>query len=118
MSTPTVLSIRRNTCAEANQGQTASVETLTRDAGAVLNACGVELSRQRISTLVRRYKGGIEGRGFAFVDYLLNAVQLTAEQRRNALRHPAIARVIAYADPTGETAVNNVMRADRRELNG
>jgi hypothetical protein len=40
-------------------------------------------------------------------------VQLTAQQRRQALANPDIARVIAYTDPTGETAVNNVMTASR-----
>jgi hypothetical protein len=54
----------------------------------------------------------VESNGLAFEEFLANSVQLTAEQRRRALANPDIARVIAYADPTGEAAVNNVLRDD------
>jgi hypothetical protein len=45
-----------------------------------------------------------------FEAFLVNSMQLTAQQRRQALANADIARVVAYADPTGETAVNNVLR--------
>jgi hypothetical protein len=51
--------------------------------------------------------------GFAFFDFLANAVRLTAEQRRRALADPDVSRVISYADPTGETAVRNIAREAR-----
>ena len=107
--------IRRDDERRGHQRQTPQTETLLRDAHAVIDACGLEMSPSRVRRIVRDYTAsGIQGRGFAFVSYLLNTVQLTAQQRRDAMNHPDIARVIAYADPTGETAVHNVMRAPTR----
>lgn len=67
----------------------------------------------KVARLVRRYLETVARNGWSLFDYLATAVRLDAEQRRRALLHPDIARVIAYADPTGETAVGNVMRAGR-----
>ncbi|EIV27042.1 hypothetical protein [Mycobacteroides abscessus] len=52
----------------------------------------------------------MEQNGFPFEAFLVNTVQLTAEQRAQAKLDPEIARVINYADKTGESAVNNVLR--------
>ena len=48
--------------------------------------------------------------GFTFFDFLANTVQLDADQRRRARMDPEMASVIEYADRTGESAVNNVIR--------
>lgn len=69
------------------------------------------MSPSKVSRLVRTFKDRVEGNGFAFEAFLANSVQLTAAQRRQALAHPDIAKVISYADPVGEQAVRNVLRA-------
>jgi hypothetical protein len=86
-------------------GGTTSAETLIKHAQKLLANCGIQMSASKISRLVRTFQHRVERNGF-----LINSVQLTAEQRRQALANPDIAPVIAYADPTGEAAVNNVMR--------
>nr|MCV7317250.1 hypothetical protein [Mycolicibacillus parakoreensis] len=60
--------------------------------------------------MVRDYKRRVEQNGFPFEAFLVNSAVLSAEQRRRALLNPDIARVISYADPTGETAVSRVLR--------
>lgn len=59
---------------------------------------------------MREYKHRVEQNGFPFEAFLVNTVQLTAEQRAKARLNPEIARVISYADKTGEDAVTNVVR--------
>lgn len=86
-----------------------STEGLTRIAHSVLDHFGYEMTRSHISRLVRRYQATVVG--WSFFDYFANAIALDSEQRRRALLNPEIARAISYADPTGETAVRNVMRA-------
>lgn len=92
-------------------GGTTSAETLIRHAHKLLRNCGVQMSPSKVSRLVRDFKRRVEQNGFPFEAFLVNAVQVTAEQRRALLADPAIARVISYADPTGERAVSNAMRA-------
>jgi hypothetical protein len=91
-------------------GGTTSAETLIKHAQKLLANCGIQMSASKISRLVRTFQHRVERNGFPFEAFLINSVQLTAEQRRQALANPDIAPVIAYADPTGEAAVNNVMR--------
>lgn len=104
MGPPALLATR-----EPSGGST-SADTLIAHAQKLLGNCGVEMSPSRVSRLVRQFKHRVETNGFGFDSFLLNAVQLTADQRRKALAHPDIARVISYSDPTGEAAVNNVLR--------
>jgi hypothetical protein len=87
-----------------------STERLIRAAHDILNGCGYEMSAPKVSRLVRRYEATVHRNGWSLFDYLATAVSLDAEQRRRALLNPDVARAIAYADPTGETAVNRVMR--------
>lgn len=101
-------SIRRNTSAEAVSQP--RPEELAREAGRLLAACGVDRSRAWVSRIVRDYTSGAIGSQFPFGVYLMNRVQLNAEQRQVALSNPEIAYFLCYADPTGETAVRNVMR--------
>jgi hypothetical protein len=104
------LNIRRNTSAET-EGQPRP-EGLSREAGRLLAACGVERSRAWVSRIVRDYLFSIST-GYPFGAYLLNRVELNTEQRRTALANSELASFLNYADPTGETAVRNVMRGTR-----
>lgn len=108
MTTATITSNRPNMRAEA-KGQM-SAEVLTRDAGRILYGCGVHRSRSWVSQTVRTYIHLVESKGVPFGAYLLNRVQLNAEQRRRAMQDPELHNFLCYSDPTGETAVRNVMR--------
>jgi hypothetical protein len=91
-------------------------ERLLRDAHLLLANCGVNLGVQRVTRMVRDYLAcGAAHSGWAFFDFLATQVQLTVEQRQEALANPAVARVIGYADPTGETAVRHVMQEASHE---
>lgn len=79
-------------------------------AHAILDSCGLEMSPSKVSRLVRQFEARVERNGWSFFDFFTNAIQLSVDDRRRALSNPDVLRVIAYADPTGETAVNNVMR--------
>jgi len=93
-----------------------SAEALIRDAQKVLTNCGVHLSPSKVSRIVRQFKRRVEGNGFPFEAFLLNSVQLTAEERRRALANPDLARVFPYHhDPTGEDAVNHVLREQEQK---
>jgi hypothetical protein len=102
--------IRRNTSAETDSP---TVEDLMRDASVILLNCGVKLSRPKTSVLVRRYKAQVEHNGWAFFDYMANAMRLSQEVRRAAARSPEVAQIIGYHDPTGEQAVRNVLRGQQ-----
>lgn len=87
---------------------------LMKAARLILDNCGIPFSQNKIVRLVCRFiERAPNGSGHAFFLYLTNAVQMSEQQKRIALTNPDIAQVIAYADPTGETAVRNVMRANR-----
>ena len=68
------------------------------------------IAPRRVNRMVRQFQARVERNGWKFFEFFTNALRLTAEQRRAALAGPDVARAIAYADPTGETAVNNVIR--------
>ena len=72
------------------------------------------MGTQRVTRLVRQFQSRVERNGFAFFDFLANSVQLDSATRRRALADPDIQRVISYMDPTGETAVRNVMKEASR----
>lgn len=81
----------------------------------IFDACGVNISENRISRMVRRFiNWSPAAGGEIFFQYIANEVQLSEQQRRAAFDHPDVARVISYLDPTGEAAVNNVLRESRR----
>lgn len=86
------------------------IENLKATARTILHNCGIEYGPNKINRLCTRFAERVERNGFAFFTFIANAVHLSAEQRRGALADPDIARVISWADPTGETAVNNVLR--------
>jgi hypothetical protein len=51
---------------------------------------------------------------FLFFEFLASAIDLSDRQKQAALSSPDIARVLGYADPTGEQAVNNVLHEQGR----
>jgi hypothetical protein len=99
---------------QPRSGGSTSAESLVKAAHLVLDNCGISMSPSKVSRLVRTYQYRVAQNGFSFFQFLANAVQLSEEQKRAALLNPDIARAISYADPTGETAVNNVLREGRR----
>lgn len=94
------------TSAEAT-GQT---ERNLASAHAILDGCGYPMGSSKVRRIVRRFEVAAAPNGWALFDYIATAIQLDADQRRTALAMPDVARAISYADPTGETAVGNVMR--------
>lgn len=90
-------------------------DKLISDAHLILANVGIEMGARKVNRLVQTFQARVEGNGFAFFDFLANSVQLDAATRRRALADPEVARVISYSDPTGETAVRNVLAGGRRE---
>jgi hypothetical protein len=91
-------------------GGSTSTESLVRAAHLILGNWGITMSPSKVSRLVRDYRRNVADNGYPFFSFLATAVQLSDEQKRSALMNPEIARAISYADPTGETAVSNVLR--------
>lgn len=100
--------------APAPSGGTTSTENLIKAAHLVLDECGITLSPSKVSRIVRDYQRNVAPNGFGFFPFLATAVQLSEGQKQTALLNPEIARAISYADPTGETAVNRVIRGGGR----
>ncbi|WP_234788097.1 hypothetical protein [Mycolicibacterium setense] len=81
----------------------------------ILDNCGIKFGTRKVIRIVTEFAHRApNGSGHAFFLYLTNAVQMSEAQKVAALSNPDIARCIAYCDPTGEAAVNNVMRQVRR----
>lgn len=96
-----------NTSAEA----TSQTQKRINAVHAILNNCGCYMSPSKVNRIVRQFEHQAERNGWTFVDFLTNKVALSAEQRRQVLADPDTARIFPYRDdPTGEDAVNNVMR--------
>jgi hypothetical protein len=74
----------------------------------------VTISPSRISRLVRRCLDRAKRYNVPFRDSLAEAANLSSAQRRRVFADPELARCIAYCDPVGEAAVNNVLRERRR----
>lgn len=95
-------------------GGSTCAEELIRHARIVLDNCGHPMGQNQLSRLVRTFQSRVERNGFAFFDFLATSVQMNERQRWQALNDPDVRRAIAYADPTGDTAVRNVMAEARR----
>ena len=93
-----------------HESREATPEALLRDAMGMLDRCGVTRSPGWVQRTVRAYLHRAAPKGYPFGAYLLNRVQLNAEERARLRNDPALASMLAYADPTGETAVRHVMR--------
>jgi hypothetical protein len=76
----------------------------------ILASVGVVMSPSKVKRTVRQFESEAERNGWSLLEFLANKNQLTAEQRRQVFADPDVARVVGYADPTGETAVKRVMR--------
>lgn len=74
-----------------------------------LDETGIVMSPSKVSRLIARFDHAA-GRGRTFHEFLTREAHLPPSAVRKLLAHPEWHRVIAYADPTGESAVNNVMR--------
>lgn len=98
------------TTSSTRRSHPADIEDLKVAASAVLWNCGIDYGPSKIHRLCCQFVNRVQHNGFSFFDFIANKVELTAEQQRSALSDPDVARAIAYADPTGEAAVNNVMR--------
>jgi hypothetical protein len=71
---------------------TTSADTLIKHAQKLLANCGIQMSPSKVTRLVRTFKHRVEANGYPFEAFLINSVQLTAEQRRKPwliLRSPA-----------------------------
>jgi len=93
-----------------DESREAKPEALLRDAMATLDRCGVVRSPKWVQRVVREYLYRAASKGYPFGAYLLNRVQLNAEERARVRNDPALASMLAYRDPTGELAVRRVMR--------
>jgi len=88
-----------------------TMEDLKAFARLIVSNVEASLGPNTINRLVVQFNRRMpNGSGWAFFLHIANAVQMSESQKRRALLNPDIAQVIAYADPTGETAVNNVIR--------
>lgn len=86
-------------------------ERLIRAAHVILDNCGMTLGPRKVHRIVRTFEARVAHNGWSFFDFLATSIQLDADRRVQLLNDPDVQRVIAYADPTGETAVRNVIRA-------
>jgi len=111
MSPATVIGTHRRIHRSAESGgksRPESVERLAAETRAVLDRFGVHWSASKTSRAVRTYLYRVQGNGSPFADYLANQIVLSEHQRRVVADE--LRKVTAYADETGETAVNRVMR--------
>jgi hypothetical protein len=77
-------------------------ESLIRAAHSLLDARGITAGNTKVTRAVRGYLGRVSGSVTPFEEWILSAL------------HVDFARVIAYADPTGESAVARVLRGASR----
>ncbi len=82
------------------------IQLVLRAAHAALAASGIDVGPSKVTKVVRRFSHALKRSGLTFHEFLTDQ----ANHRRLILIDPELARVIAYADPTGETAVRNVIR--------
>ncbi len=108
-------SIRREH--ESRGSGSATPESLTRDAHRLLDACGIARSPKWVQRVVRDYCSA-SASGLPFGMYLANRVELNAQQRQAILDRSDLRYLLEYADPTGETAVRNVLREKSTDLGG
>lgn len=98
------------TSTTGGNGFPCSPEDLKSAARALFAQFDVQMSPNRLNRLVVAYVNRVQANGITFLDYLADILRLDVEQKREALADPEVARVCDWSDPTGETAVRNVMR--------
>lgn len=89
-------------------------EELKSTLRAVLERQGIEWGPNKVNRHVVRYLEQVAPKGVGFFDHTVNVLALSVDRRRGLLADPSLARVISYADPTGETAVRNVLQKKGR----
>lgn len=94
---------------ERRDEQSVTPETLLRDASRLLEACGIVRSGAWMNRTVRDYMSA-RVEGLPFGTFLAARVEMNAHQRRILAERADLRYLLTYADPTGETAVRNVMR--------
>lgn len=100
-------------------GTTTGRDALTREqlqhviaaAHKALVASDIEIGPSRVARLVHRFKHALRKSRMTFHEFLTDE----ANRDRIMMKDPELARVLSYADPTGERATNNVMRQQRRK---
>lgn len=93
---------------DRDQGQSVpTVEQLIRETHAAIERAGVRLSPSKVTRTCRDYLNLVSGKGIGFGDFLANVVSLDAAERRV---FDEVYYRLTHADPTGETAVRNVIR--------
>lgn len=110
MSPPGAVVYSARSGGSINTGGTSQRERLIRAAHAILDGCGYEMGPSRVLKIVCAFERKVASNGWSFFEYLANTVQLDADKRHQLLNDPDVMRVVSYADPTGETAVSNVLR--------
>ena len=98
---------RRGTkCQDAEADQSVLTDQLIRQTLVVMSNCGVDVSPSKVARLVRAYKYRVAAMGFSFESFIANQLELSAIQQQVVADE--LRKVVAYSDPTGETAVHNV----------
>jgi len=87
-----------------------SHELAVRAAHKALRDCGVEILPCKVNRILRGFEKRARREGVTFHEFLSGAAGLTPGQRRRIAADPDLQRVIAYTDPTGETAVDNILK--------
>lgn len=88
-------------------------EALLRVAATLLQAAGVERSPSWLSRTVRAYLASPVDT-MPFGAYLVARVDLNEQQRRRLAERADLRYLLSYRDPTGETAVHNLLLKGHR----
>lgn len=108
MSPPGLMAAPSTRCSTT----TATPEMLIRGAHALLDAAGVHRSATWVTRTVRAYLRS-PAAGLPFGQVLAAELQLNARQQAAMAARGDLRYVLEYSDPTGETAVRNVMAGSR-----
>jgi hypothetical protein len=88
-----------------------SKQDLINFACTLLHSSEIHMGRRKVFSLVDRFvERAPKADGWMFFQFLASAISLSVEQRNAAIVNQDLMRIIDYLDPTGETAVNNVIR--------
>ncbi|HEY4267242.1 MAG TPA: hypothetical protein VGM94_03525 [Galbitalea sp.] len=88
-------------------------ESLLREGALFLEAAGVHRSVSWLRRTVRKFSASAVG-GMPFGMFLAAQLELNSRQTGFLAERADLRYLLSYADPTGETAVRNVMREQRR----
>lgn len=89
-----------------------SPESLIRGAHALLEVAGIHRSATWVTRTVRAYLRS-PAAGLPFGQVLAAELELSAKQRAAMAARSELRYLLEYSDPTGETAVRNVMAGAR-----